>query len=72
METSKELPSLEKEATYLTARQLAEKLNVSLKAVINWTAARRLPCIKMGRMNRYPRFEIEKRLLAGNLLLDKR
>jgi excisionase family DNA binding protein len=63
------LSALEKE--YLTAAELAAKLNVSLKSVINWTQARRLPIIKMGRVNRYPRVEIEKRLLAGQLLIDK-
>ena len=31
------------EPEYFTARQLAEKVNVSLKAVMKWTAARRLP-----------------------------
>jgi hypothetical protein len=59
------------EPDYLTAPELATKLNVSLKSVINWTQARRLPVIKMGRVNRYPRVEIEKRLLSGNLLYDK-
>ena len=59
------------EPDFLTAPELAAKLNVSLKSVINWTQARRLPVIKMGRVNRYPRIEIEKRLLSGRLLLDK-
>ena len=59
------------ESDFLTAPELAAKLNVSLKSIVNWTQARRLPCIKMGRVNRYPRVEIEKRLLSGNLLLDK-
>jgi len=56
------------EPEFLTGKQLAGKLNVSLKAVIKWTAARRLPYVKMGRVNRYPRIEIEKRLLSGQLL----
>lgn len=56
---------------YLNARQLAVALNVSHKAIVKWTQARRLPFIKMGRANRYPRIEIEKRLLSGKLLLDK-
>ena len=59
------------EPEFLTAPELAVKLNVSLKSVINWTQARRLPVIKMGRINRYPRIEIEKRLLTGSLLLNK-
>jgi excisionase family DNA binding protein len=59
------------EPEYLNARQLAGKLNVSVKAVIKWTAARRLPACRMGRIWRYPRHEIEKRLISGKLLLDK-
>jgi len=60
------------EPEYLNARQLAGKLNVSLKAVVKWTQARRLPYVKMGRVNRYSRIEIEKRLISGNLLFDKK
>ena len=63
--------TLLQEPDYLTAPELATKLNVTLKSVINWTQARRLPVIKMGRVNRYPRVEIEKRLLSGSLLFDK-
>jgi hypothetical protein len=55
---------------YLTGKQLAEKLNVSIKSIAKWTAARRLPgAIKAGRVWRYQTIEIEKRLLSGNLLL---
>lgn len=60
------------EPEYLTPRQLAGKVNVSLKAVTKWTQARRLPACKMGRVWRYPAREIEKRLLSGSLLYDKR
>ena len=65
------MPESAIEREFLTAPELAIKLNVSLKSVINWTQARRLPVIKMGRVNRYPRVEIEKRLLSGSLLFDK-
>lgn len=68
---SKQASEALQEPEYLDAPQLAAKLNVSLKSVINWTQARRLPVIKMGRVNRYPRIEIERRLLTGRLLLDK-
>jgi hypothetical protein len=58
---------------YLTGKQLAGKINVSLKAVVKWTAARRLPgAYKMGRVWRYQWREIEKKLLSGNLLYDKK
>ena len=56
---------------YLTPRQLAVKVNVSLKAVTKWTQARRLPACQMGRVWRYPAREIERRLLSGKLLFDK-
>ena len=59
------------EPEYLNAVQLSRKLNVSLKVVRKWTQARRLPYVKMGRLNRYPRVEIERRLLSGSLLLEK-
>lgn len=55
---------------YLDAKQLSKKLNVSVKAVIHWTQTRQLPFIKMGRLNRYPSVEIEKRLLSGSLLSE--
>jgi hypothetical protein len=61
------------EPEYLTGKQLARKINVSTKAVVKWTAARRLPgAYKMGRVWRYQWREIEKRLLSGSLLYDKR
>jgi excisionase family DNA binding protein len=56
------------EPEYLSARQLAGKLNVSTKAVSKWTAARRLPACKVGYHWRYPSLEINKRLLSGQLL----
>ena len=59
------------ESDFYSPRQLAVKCNVSIKAVTNWTQDRRLPCVKMGRVWRYPIIEIEKRLLNGNLLFNK-
>lgn len=56
---------------YLTAPQLARKLNVSLKAIRKWSISRRLMYVKMGRLVRYYWPEIEKRLLTGRLLAEK-
>jgi hypothetical protein len=53
---------------YYDAKQLSVKLNVSVKAVQKWTAARRVPCVKVGRLWRYPAVDINKRLLSGQLL----
>ncbi len=64
---------LAEEPEYLTGKQLAGKLNVSIKAVVKWTAAHRLPgAYKIGRVWRYQWREIEKKLLSGSLLFDKR
>ena len=56
---------------YLTAKELATKLNVSQKTVQKWRALGKLPIVKMGRLVRFPRQEIEKRLLTGCLLVDR-
>ncbi len=53
---------------FLTARELAEYLNVSEKFVRKHTDAGRLPLVRMGRCIRYRRGEIERRLLGGTLL----
>jgi hypothetical protein len=67
------IPGATGEPEYLSGKQLAGKLNVSIKAVVKWTAARRLPgACKMGRVWRYQWREIEKKLLSGNLLYDKK
>lgn len=57
------------ECEFLTPQQLADKCNVSLKFVQKHTATRRLPgATKMGRLWRYRRTDVEKRLLSGRLL----
>ena len=56
----------------MTPKDLAEKLAMSLKWVVKQTQARRVPGqIKIGRLWRYRRAEVEKRLLAGQFLLEK-
>lgn len=57
------------ETEYLTAKQLAKKLNMSIKSIAKWTAQRRIPgAVKMGYHWRYSSAEISKRLLSGQLL----
>ena len=59
-----------KEMEFLTARQLAKTFNLSLKSIVRWTQEGRVPGqTKFGRVWRYDRNEIEKRLLSGNFLL---
>ena len=57
---------------YLNAGQLAQWLNVSAKSIAKWHGQRRLPYIKVGRLTRFPRHEIERRLLSGKLLYDRK
>ncbi len=57
---------------FLTPKELAAKMNMSLKFVVTQTQARRVPGqVKVGRLWRYRRVEVEKRLLAGKFLLEK-
>lgn len=54
---------------YYTAKELAGKMNVSLKSIQKWTMTRKLPgAIKAGRVWRYSAIAIEKALLSGKLL----
>ena len=59
---------------YYNPRELAEKLNVSLKFIRSQTQERRVPGqVKIGGMWRYSRAEIEKAMLnGGQFLLSKR
>jgi excisionase family DNA binding protein len=56
------------EPEFYTGDELAALLRVPRRSVEKWTLQRRLPVVKVGRLNRFPRVEIQKRLLSGNLL----
>ena len=56
---------------YFTPNELAALLNMSLKWVVKYTQLRRIPGqIKIGRLWRYRRTEVQMRLLSGTFLLD--
>lgn len=58
---------------YLTPQALAAMMSVSLKFIVKQTQARRVPGqIKVGRVWRYKRSEVEKRLLSGSFLLPSK
>ena len=60
------------QSDYLTPKELAAKVNMSLKWVVTHTQARRIPGqTKLGRVWRYRRAEVEKRLLSGTFLNQK-
>jgi len=60
------------ESEYLTPRQLAGKLNMSLKWVEKHTQGHRIPGqVKIGRAWRYDWIEVQKKILSGQLLLDR-
>ena len=57
---------------FFTPKELALKLNMSLKWVITQTQARRIPGqTKIGRLWRYRKTDVEKRLLSEEFLLKK-
>ncbi len=65
-------PSETELADCFTPKELAAKLNMSLKWVVKMTQAHRMPGqIKIGRLWRYRRADVEKRLLAGDFLLEE-
>jgi|LFRM01.1.fsa_nt_gb excisionase family DNA binding protein len=58
---------------YFTPHELAAKLNVSVKFVQTQTQARRIPGqVKVGRLWRYNRAEVEKAILKGGQFLRPR
>jgi excisionase family DNA binding protein len=56
------------EPEFYTPEELAVLLRIPIRTLEKWTLQRRLPVVKVGRLNRFPRVEIQKRLLNGNLL----
>ena len=51
-----------------TPVEMAAMLRVPLRTLEKWVLQRRIPVIKVGRLNRFPRVEIKKRILSGSLL----
>jgi excisionase family DNA binding protein len=60
----------QKESELMTPKELAELLKIPMPTLSKWINARQLPVIKVGRLNRFNRVHINKRLLLGNLLKD--
>ena len=61
------------EVAFFDTKGLARFLSVSGKTVVKWRDAGRLPgAVRVGRVWRFRRAEIERRLLSGTLLLDAR
>jgi excisionase family DNA binding protein len=57
-----------REPEYYTPAELAAMLRIPRRTLEKWVLQRRLPVVKVGRLNRFPRVEIQKRLLNGSLL----
>jgi excisionase family DNA binding protein len=61
------------EQEFLSVKQLADYLNCSEKFIRKYVESRRLPgMVKIGRVYRFRKSEVEKKLLSGQLLLEKR
>jgi excisionase family DNA binding protein len=56
------------EPEFYTPEELADLLRIPKRTIEKWVLKKRLPVIKVGRLNRFPRVEIQKRLLNGTLL----
>jgi len=56
------------EPEYYTPAELADLLRIPKRTLEKWTLQRRIPVVKIGRLNRFNRLEIQKRLLGGSLL----
>ena len=60
------------EKEYYDKTELAEMLNVSVKAIEKWGAQRRIPGrTKIGHLVRYRAVDVQKHLAAGSLLISK-
>jgi excisionase family DNA binding protein len=61
------------ETEFLSVKQLANYLNCSEKFIRKYVGSRRLPgMVKIGRVYRFRKSEVEKRLLSGQLLTDSK
>jgi excisionase family DNA binding protein len=60
------------EPEFLTVHELATYLNVSEKAVRKWIDAGRLPLVRMGRLIRFSKREIDRRVLSGKVCQQRR
>ena len=61
------------ETEFLTVKELANYLNCSEKFIRKHIESRRLPgMVKIGRIYRFRKSEVEKRLLSGRLLTDSK
>lgn len=76
MESDRELnmiPGQSNESDHLlTPKELASKLNMSMKWVEKHTQSRRIPGqVKVGRVWRYDWVEVQRRMLTGQVLLER-
>lgn len=61
------------EQEFLTVKELAAYLNCSEKFIRKHIESRRLPgMVKIGRIYRFRKSDVQKRLLSGQLLLDSK
>ena len=63
---------MDMESSFFDTRELAVFLKTSVRTVEKWRGQRLIPgAVQVGRVWRFRKNEIEKRLLSGRLLLDK-
>lgn len=61
------------EPEFLSTDELAKLLNISIKTVRKYIETRQLPgMVKIGRLYRFRKYDVEKRLLSGSFLLERK
>lgn len=61
------------ESEFLSTDELSKYLNVSIKTIRKYIETRQLPgMVKIGRLYRFRKSDVEKRLLSGNFLLERK
>lgn len=51
----------------LRKREIARRLNVSVRTIENWVSAGRIPCLKIGRVTRFDWVAVRKALERFNI-----
>ena len=51
---------METEQRYLSPQELSQYLNLSIQTIYEWTSQKKIPYIKLGRLVRFDRLEIDE------------
>ncbi len=72
MNTNESAGAIGEEPELYTPPEMAALCRVPMRTIEKWIFEKRLPVVRVGRLVRFPRVEIQKRILSGKLLFDKK